>query len=255
MSRRLVKQLIFGSFYLVVLAGIFFLFYFFTLKPEPTCFDNRQNQNEQGVDCGGVCPACELKNVLPVRTLPVRFLQAPNGRTSALVEFQNPNPDYGADPLNYSITFFGKDGEVLEEVSRSTVLYAGEIAFRVEPNLDVPFSSVGRAEAVAAIASWRDAASLPKPKVQTRDVKVEGDSSGRARVSVVVKNDNTYALRSLTANVILFNPLASFVGMSHTLVEDLQPLEERAVEIIVPILEGEDSAEELDARFSFEARR
>ena len=28
--------------------------------PTETCFDNIQNQDETGVDCGGVCPACDV---------------------------------------------------------------------------------------------------------------------------------------------------------------------------------------------------
>jgi hypothetical protein len=31
-----------------------------------TCTDTRQNQNETGIDCGGVCPACATPVVLPV---------------------------------------------------------------------------------------------------------------------------------------------------------------------------------------------
>lgn len=33
--------------------------------PTPTCSDNIQNQNETGIDCGGVCPACQIAPPAP----------------------------------------------------------------------------------------------------------------------------------------------------------------------------------------------
>ena len=34
------------------------MFYTDVCEYQPSCFDNIQNQNEEGVDCGGVCPPC-----------------------------------------------------------------------------------------------------------------------------------------------------------------------------------------------------
>lgn len=34
-------------------------------NPTPTCSDNIQNQNETGIDCGGVCPACQIAPPAP----------------------------------------------------------------------------------------------------------------------------------------------------------------------------------------------
>jgi len=38
-------------------------------EPVPTCRDNKQNQGEEGVDCGGPCPACAALEKVPIRGL------------------------------------------------------------------------------------------------------------------------------------------------------------------------------------------
>ncbi len=39
-------------------------------KPYPDCFDNMQNQGEQGVDCGGPCNQCESKMTAKIDGVP-----------------------------------------------------------------------------------------------------------------------------------------------------------------------------------------
>lgn len=49
------------------------------IKPEKICFDGIKNQNEEGVDCGGVCKPCEElvapeEERLPIRTFLIGLL-------------------------------------------------------------------------------------------------------------------------------------------------------------------------------------
>ena len=62
---RLAKQIIIAIIFFLILAGFGFLVYW-NILPNPSCFDNIQNQNEEGIDCGGPCQSCEaaaLKNL------------------------------------------------------------------------------------------------------------------------------------------------------------------------------------------------
>jgi len=65
LSYRTQKQIVVGlATTLVILALVFMGKNIF--KPKPTCSDNKQNQNEDAVDCGGPCLACDLKDLEPL---------------------------------------------------------------------------------------------------------------------------------------------------------------------------------------------
>ncbi|MBU6415055.1 hypothetical protein KGQ34_02340, partial [Patescibacteria group bacterium] len=74
-----------------VAAGILFLFAR-RLIPQPTCFDNKKNQNEEEVDCGGVCAPCALKHQEPLAlSWPPRFFLIDEHRYDIVAELRNPN--------------------------------------------------------------------------------------------------------------------------------------------------------------------
>ena len=58
---RLLKQFLYGFFYLAILVSLIWLVYSFEFKPAPNCFDGKKNQEETGIDCGGSCISCEVK--------------------------------------------------------------------------------------------------------------------------------------------------------------------------------------------------
>ena len=63
---RILKQTLFGLFFLAVFGGVVFWIYQST-RPVLTCFDKIQNQDEEGVDCGGKCQIlCRADSIKPI---------------------------------------------------------------------------------------------------------------------------------------------------------------------------------------------
>lgn len=103
MSRR-IKKIVVLLIFLVITAFIAFLAYM-AGRPSPNCFDSIQNQNEQGIDCGGICvKQCETEKkdleiaftkIIP--TLPDTY--------NVIFKIDNPNDDYGIGDLKYSLRF------------------------------------------------------------------------------------------------------------------------------------------------------
>ena len=60
---RLLKQFLYGTFYLVILAAVGWGIYSFEFKPAPSCFDNQQNGGEGGVDLGREGVVFFFKNI------------------------------------------------------------------------------------------------------------------------------------------------------------------------------------------------
>ena len=73
----------------VILFSVFT--YHFTFYSAPTCFDGVKDQNEVGIDCGGVCTyLCSIQ----VQEPSVRFvlpLENGSGRTDIVAYLDNPN--------------------------------------------------------------------------------------------------------------------------------------------------------------------
>ncbi|MDO8601617.1 MAG: hypothetical protein Q7R62_00585 [bacterium] len=238
MHRKFVKQLIYGFFFLLVLALFVWLFYLAFLQPAPTCSDNKKNQDEIEVDCGGPnCGDCELKRIQSVRTFPALALSSSDSkRSTLLIQFQNPNANYGVNPLSYIVNLYGKDGGVIYTNTTDTFIYPSEITYRIEPNIPVSSQLIARSEIVIRNQEWVKRSDFSAPKTQIRDVRVELDEARRsATVSGVFKNDNPFTLSRAVIGVVLYGDTGSLAGLSKTLLDGLQPLEERSFTIIVPV--------------------
>ncbi len=258
MHRKGMKQIIYGFFFLVIFSVLAWLFYLAFLQPAPSCTDGKRNQDETEIDCGGPsCSECELRRVQTIRSFPALAVSSPDGkRSSILIQFQNPNANYGANPLSYTLTLYGADGGVIYTNTSDTFIYPSEITYRMEPNIPVASSLIGRSELTIRNQEWVRRDEFVAPKTQVRDVRVEYDGSrNQASVTGVLKNDNAFTLPRATVGVILYGQTSSLIGVSKTLVESLQPLEERPFTVLVPVSGVTASSSIAEPRVFIEAKR
>ena len=75
MDWRLRKQIISGLVIFLILFLISYLIFLTIRGPvAASCFDGKKNQGEEGIDCGGPCPPCELKYAEPLKVYPTKYL-------------------------------------------------------------------------------------------------------------------------------------------------------------------------------------
>ncbi len=102
------KQLNYGMMLvliLIIIIGVPIYFNFFNTAP--TCFDGRQNQDEAGVDCGGVCSrACSADVIKDPLILWNRSFPIANGKYNLVAYLQNPNINYVSEPFSYVFNVF-----------------------------------------------------------------------------------------------------------------------------------------------------
>jgi len=118
MPERLVKQILYS---LITIAVIFVtgLVVFQIIKPNPSCFDHRKNNGEEGIDCGGLCQSCEIKDLLALEYEPksAGFLQ--NNNYFLYNQIVNRNDDWGLKEFTYSFNFVKEvenKGKIKEEI-------------------------------------------------------------------------------------------------------------------------------------------
>jgi hypothetical protein len=237
MPSRAVKFFIFGSLYLALFAGVGYLAYRLLFFSYGTCFDNRQNQGESGVDCGGPCVSCEVKALRPIEVLGTELAAAGSGRTSVLISFKNPNTSHGAARFTYELTIFDAAGATLAVSERQSFLYAGEIRSVVEAGVPTGSGSAARATVSAEVTAWLPVASFPQPRVEVRNVRAApGASDGTVTVSGILANREASRLSRVGIHVAIRDRTSPLlVGLSRTLLEDIGPFEERLFTATVPV--------------------
>jgi hypothetical protein len=211
---RHTKQLLYGVLYLIFWIGIGSGIYFHYIKPAPSCFDTIQNQNEEGIDCGGVCgneciPTLQSIKANTVWALPLTLVNPPKTSTSSaflatstpdssritlLAEVRNPNPDYGAAGFNYTFTLYDTAGNQITSFPGSSYIYGAEVKYLALPNLELPASSPTVQSATLTITqpSWKKTSLFAKPAVA---VNLRGvDTNGTFTVQGEVSNKEAVPL-------------------------------------------------------------
>jgi hypothetical protein len=240
---RVLKQLFYGLFYFAILALMAGGVYWW-LAPAPSCFDNKLNQSEEDVDCGGPCLSCEVKRLRAIKALPLQLFGL-NGRTTILLELQNPNLNYGAHQFNYEIGLYDPAGNLLRSIKDASFIYPGEIKTIVIPALEIDPRLVGRGEVKISNPLWEPIVKFAKPIVETREIVTRVEGPGVA-VQGVVRNGNPFALARLNISAVVINKNGLLVNASKTFVADLKPFEERFFKISIPLHSGE--AAEVDSK-------
>jgi len=236
MTPRLVKQLLYGVLYILVIAVIFWLIYIFFLKPAPTCSDKIKNQGETGIDCGGPCPACEITQLKPLTIDWAMALPARENEISVLAEIANPNSDFGAQTFSYQFKIIGPFGSLLKTVNGQSFIYPGEIKYILEPALKINPQDVSRTEFLINKDSvmWQSEKELARPKLSTNSVKTAVTNQG-VTVKGIVKNENPLLISQVKIIAILYNSLGNnILNASFTTLTDLKGNEDRLFDIELP---------------------
>lgn len=237
MSRRL-KQVIYGTFYLVFFALLGTSIYFLFLKPAPSCFDGKQNGIEEGIDCG--LPACG-KICLPSTLRDIAVLGEPNlfsvddTHSTLLVALQNSNLDYAAKSFRYEAKLYDKKGVISQTFSGNSFIYAGELKYIALPNIFASKADVGRIEFAIQNPAWVQADVFRKPQLMIQDQKAS-ISGSNLLVEGRLVNQDTLRFSKVEVVVLFQGKLGQPVGASVTELDNMFPNETRSFTLTHPAI-------------------
>lgn len=234
MNPRLVKQILYGASYLLFFGLLIFGGYYIWFKPAPTCFDNKQNQGETGVDCGGPCRPCEIKTLSPIQTSWVKYFPA-GEQTVLAAEIKNPNSEWGAAPFSYIFEIYGFDGKQIKTINNKSFIYSAEIKYLVEP-IDTAPKNIKEVKFSLANPIWFSKTEFPEPLTQIRELKTEAapEKTLGPTVSGFINNKNAFPLPKVRVIAFLFNQNGVQISASKTELENLSAFEERFFKIAFP---------------------
>jgi hypothetical protein len=233
---RLLKQFLYGIFFLAIIGGVAYGVYFLTLRPTPSCFDNQQNGEETGVDCGGpLCISCEEKNLRPLSLLPTVLFRADRS-FSASAEVRNPNTHFGARMFDYEVYFYDASGNVLRSASGKSFIYPGESKYIVDAGARITAGIPSRAEIKLKENSvqWVREDEFLQPLYDVKNVATAIEAE-QVIVSGTISNLNNFSIARIIIDAFLVDRFSAKVGVSKTELNNVGPFRVEQFKIFFPI--------------------
>lgn len=241
MNRR-PKQLIYGLFYLLILAFIFVGLYLLFLKPGPSCSDGIKNQGEAGVDCGGPCAKiCFPADFEELQVVQEKFFRLPAGRVSFFAEIKNSNPDLAAKNFKYAFELSNDQGQLLDSESGDAFVYANDTSYLLIPNLAVAQASAYKLKVEVSGVEWTPKESLPKPLLTFKDTEISLVGNEIIARGLLV-NQSFKPLIEVRILAIFYGRFGKPIGASETILNNLLPDQSQTFVVNHPPLSEVDSA-------------
>lgn len=189
----------------------------------PTCEDNRQNQDETGIDCGGVCTRICALDTKELVIEWVRLFKIRDGLYSAVARVENPAADSIAHDVPYTFSLKDASGRTVATRSGTVFIPARDIfvvfegAIAVEGDLEN--NPVGVTFAFDAKPLW-ERSSYVEPKLIILDKQLT-DLETTPRLVASVQNPNITDVKDVTLDAIIYDDQGNAVQVSETFIESI----------------------------------
>ena len=213
--RRFIILLIIGAVVVSFLSTVLIATFYQT----PTCSDTVQNQNENGIDCGGPCPyLCSADEQSPT----VLFAKAINngtGRVDVIASVENRNATSGAKNISYKVQLYGADQVLIHEVTGTFDLAPGATEPVFIPGVTSGKQVVANTFLIIEPSSiqWVHMNGDPRVVPQVPSVKQIGTLNA-PRIEAILVNPTATALNDVQAIVIVRDENKEVIAASATIV-------------------------------------
>ena len=222
---------VFGILFLIF--GIFaYWFYDAKIKEHPSCSDKIQNQEEEGVDCGGPCQKiCSFK-AAKVNIKWTRAFEVVDGVFNIASEIENPNYSYAYD-LDYKLKFINSRGIKVGEIKQHTHLNPLEKKIIFYPGIklkgqkiDKVFLIQDRIYNLKNIPEQDD-----KLTVNAKELNYENNLT---RLKVIIQNDDFKPQRNIQVSGVLMDATGTVIDINRTYIDYLDKYEKKEVYMTWP---------------------
>lgn len=217
-SWRVKRRLIYFFIFLAAVSAVV-LFFYLAYRPAPSCFDGKQNQDELGVDCGGVCAKVCSFEVRDLKIIWARVFKTAPDRYDVASLVENPNLRHAVGVFKYNFKIFDEDNLLVYVRSGETFLNPAEQFVIFESRLDLGKRLPARATMeMAEPPLWQKVdRKTPKLIFSTRLFSNEP----APRLLATVANPTLINLRDVTVAALLSGGEGNALAVSSTLVEEL----------------------------------
>jgi len=195
-------------------------------------FDDRQDDDDDGVP-----DACEERpgstDLAPSETL---IIPAGQDRYDVALKVTNPNAEWGASPLEYTVTLLSADGTAINTSRRiQSFLLPGAATYLTAFNI-LSVTPPASARLDVTFATWQKVQNYTAPTFDVATVSYEVlDEPGQfARLKGKVTNQTTFTFDNVQVVVLLRDAAGTVVGLNRSEIDTLQPGEGRDFVVTFP---------------------
>lgn len=227
-------------FYILIFILTLFVFGFLIIYPSlnktPTCFDNKQNGNETGVDCGGMCARACIAQVDPVSVLWAQAFKVVSGRYNAVAYLENHNKNAAINKINYKFRF--ADGNNVYIGKREGTTYvppSGRFAV-FEPGIGIGNSiPIYTTFEFTQTPEWITVAQekINQLKVLVTNINLVNEDTSPV-LSATIENNSFFNIGEIDVVAILYDANHNAVSASRTYLDELMPEEIRDINFTWP---------------------
>jgi len=213
------RKLTYGFFVIVGVILIIGLPAFLLLYKAPTCNDGKQNQGEQGIDCGGPCVKLCPSAFLPPEVIWTKSEPVAPCLYNIAAYVVNNNLDGAAYGVPYEIQLFGGDGVLITTKDgvttipphRNTLIFQGSVF----TNKRIPTKTI------IALGS-------PQWVKQTDELgdlviadKKYSENQNSSSLQVTLQNNAVTSYKNLSVYVVLYDANGNAIDFSKTIIDSV----------------------------------
>lgn len=217
------RKIYYALVFAVVVISLVSLLTYLVVHRAPTCFDQKQNGEEIGIDCGGLCAVYCGVQIKPPNVFWVKAFSFAPGHYDVGAYIENPNINAGILGARYTVRVLGEGGEVLSErngvidiaPNASVLVFEGNVRLQTMPSfVQIEFNKGDQERFTKAQPS--------KSVVLTKNQSLKNtDTKPRLDVSLV-NTDLVNNVEQITLGAIVYDSSNQPVAVSRTFVDKIE---------------------------------
>jgi hypothetical protein len=190
MSKYTRKQFVIAVIFILILVMIAGGVWLLVRPPKATCFDGIQNQEEDDIDCGGPCNACDKP--IKLKILYQDFIPTTDGSFDFVAKVKNPNSEWGIEFLRYRFYMFNQNDEQVGFKEGNTYILPQEEKYFVEQRIEFP--KLGRIELRIDNINWKKLKDFNELDLKIKNSGVKLLENNYTQAFGVVENKSNFNL-------------------------------------------------------------
>lgn len=229
MTRRTTKQLIIALIFFFILSGFGFLVYYLS-QPAPSCSDGIQNQSEEGIDCGGPCPPCQLVYIKDIEVLWTKAMASQADLYDLAAQIKNPNQNYGSGQVPYQFELYDFNGNLIVQYPGLTFILPNQTKYLIQLKKQ---SIIGRPSQIKLSfgeIKWEKLEDYQPPQlfVQQKEYRLlTAQELGFSQVRGILINKTNFDFDKTSLDILLFNSSRQLLAVNATEIRALSAGQER----------------------------
>ena len=197
----------------------------------PTCFDQKQNGDERGIDCGGKCVLYCKDEAFPVAVKFVRTFPVTDTVWNAVAYIENQNSNAAVAKIKYQFKLYDAEQRFITERNGETYIGLTGASAIFEGGIQV-----GSRTPTSARFSFTSEPYWQRPDVRVSQIGVLGEGGvltnvdTRPRLSGEIRNTSSlYDVNNVSVVGIAYDAEGNAINVSSTMIPNIAPGEKAPV--------------------------